>query len=195
MSDESEFSAEHNLARTQRSKQDLSGLKIRQYTSSSPATSADHQASSASDSSTSQFSPPLNAERHPGVEDPHFFDDEGPESELDPSTFASKVGKWMDEVKQDTWAYLVSWFPNSDAARQLALLQAEPRVIHASQPRRTQSLGYPSNKISNTKYTWWNFIPMMIRSEFSLHINRYFLLIALLQLFPSITPVVCACIH
>ncbi|KAH7285550.1 hypothetical protein KP509_33G033100 [Ceratopteris richardii] len=45
------------------------------------------------------------------------------------------------------------------------------------------------NKISNTKYTVFNFIPKNLWEQFSRFMNKYFLLIACLQLWPLITPV------
>lgn len=46
-----------------------------------------------------------------------------------------------------------------------------------------------SNKISNTKYNLFNFIPKNLWEQFSRFMNKYFLLIAVLQLWPLITPV------
>lgn len=45
------------------------------------------------------------------------------------------------------------------------------------------------NKISNTKYTVFNFLPKNLWEQFSRFMNKYFLLIACLQLWPLITPV------
>jgi len=46
-----------------------------------------------------------------------------------------------------------------------------------------------SNKVSNTKYNLINFIPKNLWEQFSRFMNKYFLLIAVLQLWPLITPV------
>eukprot|EP00249_Psilotum_nudum_P019167 c27124_g1_i1 orf=428-3133(+) len=46
-----------------------------------------------------------------------------------------------------------------------------------------------NNKISNTKYTVLNFLPKNLWEQFSRFMNKYFLLIACLQLWPVITPV------
>lgn len=48
---------------------------------------------------------------------------------------------------------------------------------------------FPDNTISNTKYTWISFVPLNLMEQFSRHINRYFLLIACLQLISELTPV------
>ncbi|KAI5055536.1 hypothetical protein GOP47_0029057, partial [Adiantum capillus-veneris] len=45
------------------------------------------------------------------------------------------------------------------------------------------------NKISNTKYTIFTFIPKNLWEQFGRFMNKYFLLIACLQLWPLITPV------
>jgi hypothetical protein len=55
----------------------------------------------------------------------------------------------------------------------------------------THSHSFPSNGIKNTKYTWLNFLPKNFMEQFSLHINRYFLFIACLQL---ITVCMCVCV-
>lgn len=48
---------------------------------------------------------------------------------------------------------------------------------------------FPLNKVSNTKYTLWTFVPKNLYEQFSAPMNLYFLLIALLQLWRTITPV------
>jgi len=48
------------------------------------------------------------------------------------------------------------------------------------------STKYPSNAISNAKYSPWNFLPLTLYNEFHLFINMYFLLIALSQLIPPL---------
>ena len=47
----------------------------------------------------------------------------------------------------------------------------------------------PNNAIRNTKYRWYTFPFQNLAEQFSQHINRYFLIIAVLQLFSAITPV------
>ncbi|XP_071922901.1 phospholipid-transporting ATPase 2 [Coffea arabica] len=48
---------------------------------------------------------------------------------------------------------------------------------------------YCDNRISNRKYTVWNFLPKNLWEQFSRFMNQYFLLIACLQLWSLITPV------
>jgi phospholipid-translocating ATPase len=48
---------------------------------------------------------------------------------------------------------------------------------------------FPSNKVSNTKYTPITFIPRFLMEQFSASMNLYFLMIAFLQLWRAITPV------
>ena len=45
---------------------------------------------------------------------------------------------------------------------------------------------YPSNAISNAKYTPWSFLPRTLYNEFSFFINLYFLIVALSQLIPQL---------
>ena len=61
----------------------------------------------------------------------------------------------------------------------------QPRTVVANDPNESLE----SNVISNTKYTVLSFIPMILLDQFSRVINLYFLIIACLQLVPSITPV------
>lgn len=63
------------------------------------------------------------------------------------------------------------------------------RVVHGSSRGKNNQLGYTNNRVTNTKYTWWNFLPLNLFNQFSLHLNRYFLFIAILQLFEVLTPV------
>lgn len=53
----------------------------------------------------------------------------------------------------------------------------------------TSDKALPSNAIRNTKYRWYTFVPKNLSEQFSQHLNRYFLIIACLQLFSAITPV------
>jgi hypothetical protein len=50
-------------------------------------------------------------------------------------------------------------------------------------------LQLPDNRVSNTRYTRWNFLFKTLAQQFSKPMNRYFLLIAFLQLDASLTPV------
>lgn len=62
-------------------------------------------------------------------------------------------------------------------------------VVSSRGRKKGESSPFPSNRISNTKYTLLTFVPKNLYEQFSLHMNRYFLLIAVLELFPSLTPV------
>lgn len=65
--------------------------------------------------------------------------------------------------------------------------ETETRHVWCNLPER--NIEFPSNKVSNTKYTALSFIPKNLAEQFSRHINRYFLFIAFLQLISVITPV------
>ncbi|KMS93830.1 hypothetical protein BVRB_027530, partial [Beta vulgaris subsp. vulgaris] len=61
------------------------------------------------------------------------------------------------------------------------------RVVHCSQPELNAQ--FPDNELRTTKYTVLTFLPKNLWEQFSRHINRYFLIIAILQLWSMITPV------
>ena len=63
------------------------------------------------------------------------------------------------------------------------------RVIHSHSPHWNLLQHYPTNRISNTKYTLLTFLPLNLYQQCTQSMNRYFLLIALLQLWSTITPV------
>jgi phospholipid-transporting ATPase len=46
----------------------------------------------------------------------------------------------------------------------------------------------PSNKISTTKYSFWNFIPKNLYEQFRRMTNVYFLIIVVITLIPAISP-------
>ena len=48
---------------------------------------------------------------------------------------------------------------------------------------------FVSNGVTNTRYTWYSFVPKNLWIQFGSFENVYFLFIAVLQLFPEITPV------
>ncbi|XP_073287651.1 phospholipid-transporting ATPase 2-like isoform X2 [Primulina huaijiensis] len=62
------------------------------------------------------------------------------------------------------------------------------RCVYINDDNLAQDL-YCDNRISNRKYTIWNFLPKNLWEQFSRLMNQYFLLIACLQLWPLITPV------
>lgn len=49
---------------------------------------------------------------------------------------------------------------------------------------QVQSKRYPTNVVSNAKYTAWSFLPRTLYNEFSFFLNIYFLLVALSQIIP-----------
>ncbi|KAF8661979.1 hypothetical protein HU200_056593 [Digitaria exilis] len=61
------------------------------------------------------------------------------------------------------------------------------RLVYINDDSRRYS--YCDNRISNTKYTLWNFFPKNLWEQFRRFMNQYFLLIACLQLWSRITPV------
>ncbi|CAL5028041.1 unnamed protein product [Urochloa decumbens] len=61
------------------------------------------------------------------------------------------------------------------------------RFVYINDDLRRYS--YCDNRISNTKYTLWNFLPKNLWEQFRRFMNQYFLLIACLQLWSRITPV------
>lgn len=64
--------------------------------------------------------------------------------------------------------------------------EGERRVVANDPDSNAQ---YGDNSISNTKYTWYNFILYNLIEQFSRPMNLYFLLIGFLQLNKEITPV------
>lgn len=50
----------------------------------------------------------------------------------------------------------------------------------------TQSVRFPTNMVSNAKYTPWSFLPVTLYNEFSFFFNMYFLLVALSQVIPAL---------
>ena len=61
--------------------------------------------------------------------------------------------------------------------------KASSRSVQIGQP---SSRRFPSNAISNAKYTPWSFLPRTLYNEFSFFINLYFLIVALSQLIPDL---------
>lgn len=60
-----------------------------------------------------------------------------------------------------------------------------PRRVRANEPH----VDFPSNKVTNTKFTVLTFLPKTLGQQFSKPMQCYFLLIAILQLNPTLTPV------
>lgn len=62
------------------------------------------------------------------------------------------------------------------------------RYVYINDPDNFPN-AFCNNKVSNTKYTIFNFLPKHLWEQFSRFMNKYFLFIACLQLWPLITPV------
>ena len=67
--------------------------------------------------------------------------------------------------------------------------EARPRRVVANDAAGNAAHGWPSNAVSNTKFTPLTFLPLSLLGQFQRPMNVYFLLIACLQLIPAITPV------
>ncbi len=61
--------------------------------------------------------------------------------------------------------------PNSKESREVKVGQAQKKK-------------FPTNVVSNAKYTAWSFLPRTLYNEFSFFLNIYFLLVALSQIIP-----------
>eukprot|EP00899_Mesostigma_viride_P002357 jgi/Mesvir1/12121/Mv00382-RA.2 len=79
----------------------------------------------------------------------------------------------------------------SESMRQRAAAATEnapqKRMVYINDTKLNEN--YVNNKITNTKYTLWTFLPKNFLEQFGRFMNKYFLLIACLQLWPAITPV------
>lgn len=64
---------------------------------------------------------------------------------------------------------------------------APTRRVVLHRPERTGP--YARNRVSNTKYSLASFLPLVLRSQFQSLMNVYFLLVSVLQLWPTLTPV------
>ena len=58
---------------------------------------------------------------------------------------------------------------------------AESREVDLGQSQKKR---FPSNVVSNAKYTAWSFLPVTLYNEFRFFLNIYFLLVALSQIIP-----------
>jgi hypothetical protein len=87
-------------------------------------------------------------------------------------------------------------FRSQSPRRQLEPLRCSCACKSPRPPTQLRSLAinqqnteFCNNRMSNTKYSALSFVPRQIYEQFSAPMNLYFLLIAFLQLIPSITPV------
>ncbi|KIX10479.1 uncharacterized protein Z518_01562 [Rhinocladiella mackenziei CBS 650.93] len=69
----------------------------------------------------------------------------------------------------------------ADMRENQAVNDKESREIHVGQSQKKR---FPTNVVSNAKYTAWSFLPRTLYNEFSFFLNIYFLLVALSQIIP-----------
>eukprot|EP01125_Pyxidicula_operculata_P020507 TRINITY_DN7599_c0_g2_i1.p1 TRINITY_DN7599_c0_g2~~TRINITY_DN7599_c0_g2_i1.p1 ORF type:complete len:1186 (-),score=234.52 TRINITY_DN7599_c0_g2_i1:63-3599(-) len=62
------------------------------------------------------------------------------------------------------------------------------RVVHLNNPNLNSAASYPSNKTSTTKYTPYNFIFKNLFEQFRRLANVYFLVVCIIELIPTISP-------
>jgi phospholipid-translocating ATPase len=72
--------------------------------------------------------------------------------------------------------------------QELANMQEDPELSNKESREVTvgqmQKKKFPTNVVSNAKYTAWSFLPRTLYNEFSFFLNIYFLLVALSQIIP-----------
>eukprot|EP00761_Pharyngomonas_kirbyi_P009458 gb/GECH01009474.1/.p1 GENE.gb/GECH01009474.1/~~gb/GECH01009474.1/.p1 ORF type:complete len:1221 (+),score=224.06 gb/GECH01009474.1/:1-3663(+) len=69
------------------------------------------------------------------------------------------------------------------------LFKESARIVFVNVLDSVHNNIYPKNKVSNQKYSIWNFLPKTLYEQFCPFITRYFLLIGILQLWSDISPV------
>ncbi|KAF4695891.1 hypothetical protein FOZ60_003058 [Perkinsus olseni] len=74
----------------------------------------------------------------------------------------------------------------SDAEVSFVDLATGSRKIFAKVAEETR-LEFPPNKVRNSKYRWWNFLPTALYLQFRQAINFYFLVIIVLRSIPSLS--------
>lgn len=86
------------------------------------------------------------------------------------------------------WCWCWCWCCSQSMRRRpsLASRQALARAIHTRLPPATSPPLYPSNAIRTAKYTFYTFLPRNLFEQFSKVANLYFLVIIVIQCFPSI---------
>ncbi len=134
-----------------------------------------------------------------------FFAKENPNGVPQPSTHDFNPHKQQTNHKQ-TKPRMMNWLQSSFSSKKKRQLQSSlgngsnrnssSRRIYCTQSSgdhvehlREQSVKFSDNTIHNTKYSIWTFAPKSLYEQFSLHMNQYFLLLALMQLWRTITPV------
>lgn len=78
---------------------------------------------------------------------------------------------------------------NDFIRQELADMRENPDAFNNQESRevtvgQTQKNRFPTNVVSNAKYTAWSFLPRTLYNEFSFFLNIYFLLVALSQIIP-----------
>jgi len=61
--------------------------------------------------------------------------------------------------------------------------------FNVSEPEANKGKRFPSNRISTTKYNWYNFFPKMLFEQFRKVTNIFFLVVVILTFIPMISPV------
>lgn len=60
------------------------------------------------------------------------------------------------------------------------------RHIQITQERLWQRNRFPGNAVTNTKYKWYTFVPLVLYNQFKFFFNLFFLLVALSQIIESL---------
>ncbi|ODV92113.1 hypothetical protein CANCADRAFT_22881 [Tortispora caseinolytica NRRL Y-17796] len=63
-----------------------------------------------------------------------------------------------------------------------------PRIVHLNDPVANRLLSYRANNISTTKYNIGTFLPKFLMEQFSKYANMFFLITAIIQQVPNVTP-------
>ena len=78
---------------------------------------------------------------------------------------------------------------NTHASMVFDSTKKDYRVIYLAQQRKTKlKRNYPNNTVLTSKYTLWNFLPLTIILQFKRYANIYFLVTAIIQCIPIISP-------
>lgn len=67
--------------------------------------------------------------------------------------------------------------------------EPDPRFVYANKPEMNHQQGFASNYIKTTKYSILTFIPKNLFEQFTRIANFYFLVTAIIQLIPGISPI------
>lgn len=109
-----------------------------------------------------------------------FIEDQSTAHEMDPNHDDSQP--LMEHALSSVASLLL---PKKSQNSQIRLpLESNDRVI--SPTDLSDSKTYPSNAISNAKYTPWSFLPIVLYQQFKFFNNLYYLLVALSQAIPQL---------